>query len=107
MQAQIELAFRQAEQRLNAARSAAEARDIPRQFKETHYNNLIALIARPRKQGVKEDAADPLAEEMVAISTVSVRGKAMLSNAADVDDYIATLKDSLLAAIKAGKKIVL
>lgn len=107
MQAQIELAFRQAEQRINAARSAAEARDIPRQFKETHYNNLIALIARPRKPGVKEDAATPVAAEMVAISSVSVRSKAMLSSAADVDDYVGALKESLLAAIKAGKKIVL
>jgi hypothetical protein len=107
VQAQIELAFRQAEQRLNAARSAAEARDIPRQFKDTHYNKLIALIARPRQEGVKEEGAKPVAEEMVAISTVSVRSKAMLSNAADVDDYVGALKDSLLAAIKAGKKIVL
>ena len=104
--AHIEAEFQRAIERVHAARTVAEARDMPRRFRETDYAKLLGLVSRANRPGV-EDPPGKFENDLVSLSKLAVKSKPMLSNEADVDEYVGALRDSLLVAIKSGKKIVL
>ena len=103
---QIETAFQRATERVHGARTVAETRDVPRSFRDSDYPRLLALASRSTGSGV-QDPSEKFEIDFINVSKLAVKSKPMLSNESDVDEYVGALRDSLLVAIKSGKKIVL
>jgi len=117
-QTQLQQAFTTLQQRIEGQALIDVIHGSLRRFDETEYNDLLrqmTLWANPPAvtYGSSDDKADgkTVAEprpsfEIVSQRTLPIRfNKAMLTDEADVDDYLAALKQTLLKAIQDGKRI--
>jgi hypothetical protein len=116
-QAKLQQPFDLLKQRMGQQSLIAVIRDMLRRFDETEYNGLLrqmTLWAQPPVPSYttdKESGGQSLGEpkpdfEIVSQRTLSVAfNKALLADEADVDAYVAALRQTLLQAIQAGKRI--
>ena len=106
----IAAAFSECRQRIEGAGLIAVAHDILRRFEDQEYHSLLARMcswSQPKPAGAPETDLQPVKRaEYVAARAIKIPfDKAWLADEPDVDRYLESMRETLLAEIRKGKRI--